>query len=88
MQLLNKIALPATAGHDMTRVRAAATAFFAVDGFIFASWAVRIPAAMARAGLLAGPNGVAVASTLGYAGFLPGPPAIGFLAGTVSLGVA
>ena len=44
------------------------------------------PAAMTRAGLAAGPNGVALASTLGYAGFLLGPPAIGFLAGSVSLG--
>lgn len=43
------------------------------------------PAAMTRAGLLAGPNGVAVASTLGYAGFLLGPPMIGFLAGSVGL---
>jgi len=43
------------------------------------------PAAMTRAGLAAGPNGVAVASTLGYAGFLLGPPAIGFLAGAVGL---
>jgi len=43
------------------------------------------PAAMTRAGLLAGPNGVAVASTLGYTGFLLGPPTIGFLAGAVGL---
>jgi len=43
------------------------------------------PAAMTRAGLLAGPNGVAVASTLGYTGFLLGPPMIGFLAGSVGL---
>ena len=43
------------------------------------------PAAMTRAGLVAGPNGVAVASTLGYAGFLLGPPMIGFLAGSVGL---
>jgi len=43
------------------------------------------PAAMTRAGLVAGPNGVAVASTLGYAGFLLGPPTIGFLAGAVGL---
>ncbi|HEY7261721.1 MAG TPA: MFS transporter [Trebonia sp.] len=43
------------------------------------------PAAMTRAGLVAGPNGVAAASTLGYAGFLLGPPAIGFLAGAVGL---
>jgi MFS family permease len=44
------------------------------------------PAAMTRAGSLSGPNGVAVASTLGYAGFLLGPPVIGFLASSVSLG--
>jgi threonine/homoserine efflux transporter RhtA len=31
---------------------------------------------------------VATASTLGYAGFLLGPPMIGFLAGAVSLRVA
>ena len=43
------------------------------------------PAAMTRAGLLAGPNGVAVASTLGYTGFLLGPPMIGFLAASVGL---
>src|SRR6516225_1443842 len=49
VQLLNKIPLSPTARHDMTRVRAAATAFFAVDGFIFASWAVRIPAVKAAA---------------------------------------
>jgi MFS family permease len=45
------------------------------------------PAAMTRAGLLAGPNGVALASTLGYAGFLLGPPSIGFLAASVGLRV-
>jgi MFS family permease len=45
------------------------------------------PAAMTRAGALAGPTGVAVASTLGYAGFLLGPPAIGFLASRVSLSI-
>jgi MFS family permease len=43
------------------------------------------PAAMAQAGLAAGPRGVAAASTLGYAGFLLGPPAIGLLATEVSL---
>jgi hypothetical protein len=43
------------------------------------------PAAMARAGMLAGSSGVALASTLGYTGFLLGPPAIGFLASQFSL---
>lgn len=43
------------------------------------------PVAVARAGLLAGAGGVALASTLGYTGFLLGPPAIGFLAGAFGL---
>jgi MFS family permease len=38
------------------------------------------PTAIARAGELTGPSGVAVASTLGYTGMLLGPPSIGFLA--------
>jgi predicted MFS family arabinose efflux permease len=38
------------------------------------------PVAVARAGLLAGSSGVALTSTLGYTGFLLGPPVIGFLA--------
>lgn len=60
-----------------------ALAGFALTGLGVANM---FPAAMTRAGLLAGPNGVAVASTLGYGGFLLGPPAIGFLAGSVGLG--
>jgi len=60
----------------------------ALTGFALTGLGVAnmFPAAMTRAGLAAGPNGVALASTLGYAGFLLGPPAIGFLAGSVSLG--
>ncbi len=46
------------------------------------------PIAMARAGQLGGPNGVAVASTLGYGGILLAPPTIGFLAGEVGLPIA
>jgi len=65
-------------------VVAVALAGFALTGLGVANM---FPAAMTRAGLLAGPHGVATASTLGYAGFLLGPPAIGFLAGSVSLGV-
>lgn len=60
-----------------------ALAGFALTGLGVANL---FPAAMTRAGLLAGPNGVATASTLGYGGFLLGPPAIGFLASSVSLG--
>ena len=46
------------------------------------------PAAMTRAGLLGGSGGVAMASTLGYTGFLLGPPVIGFLAGRFGLPAA
>ncbi|WBB64766.1 MFS transporter [Streptomyces sp. WMMC500] len=46
------------------------------------------PIAIGRAGELAGPHGVAVASTLGYGGMLLGPPAIGFLADWFSLRAA
>jgi MFS family permease len=62
----------------------------ALAGFALAGLGVAnaFPTAMARVGILAGPHGVATASTLGYAGFLLGPPAIGFLAGAISLPVA
>ncbi|MFF0013669.1 MFS transporter [Streptomyces sp. NPDC005374] len=46
------------------------------------------PIAVERAGRLAGPDGVAVASTLGYGGMLLGPPAIGFMADWFSLSAA
>jgi len=62
----------------------------ALIGFALAGLGVAnaFPTAMARVGILAGPHGVATASTLGYAGFLLGPPAIGFLASAISLRVA
>jgi len=62
-----------------------ALAGFALTGLGVAN---AFPTAMSRVGLLAGPNGVATASTLGYAGFLLGPPVIGFLASGISLRVA
>ncbi|MEV6247750.1 MFS transporter [Streptomyces sp. NPDC051742] len=46
------------------------------------------PVAVARAGAIAGPGGVATASTLGYGGMLLGPPCIGFLADWFSLPIA
>ncbi|MFI6932643.1 MFS transporter [Streptomyces sp. NPDC050287] len=46
------------------------------------------PVAVERAGALAGPDGVAIASTFGYGGMLLGPPAIGFMADWFSLPVA
>ncbi|MGY0065793.1 MFS transporter [Streptomyces sp. QTS137] len=46
------------------------------------------PVAIERAGALAGPSGVATASTLGYGGMLLGPPAIGFMTDRFSLPAA
>ncbi|WP_406492107.1 MFS transporter [Streptomyces sp. NBC_00846] len=58
---------------------------FAVTGLGLANI---FPVAVGRAGELAGPGGVAAASTLGYGGMLLGPPAIGFLADWLSLPLA
>ncbi|MDF3290235.1 MFS transporter [Streptomyces silvisoli] len=58
---------------------------FAVTGLGLANI---FPVAIARAGALAGPGGVAAASTLGYGGMLLGPPSIGFLAEAVGLPLA
>ncbi|MBB5925960.1 MFS family permease [Streptomyces echinatus] len=63
----------------------AALTGFAVTGLGLANL---FPVAVERAGALAGPSGVAVASTLGYGGMLLGPPAIGFMAGWFSLPTA
>ncbi len=46
------------------------------------------PTAIARAGELTGPSGVAAASTFGYGGMLLGPPSIGFLTEAVGLPIA
>jgi len=46
------------------------------------------PAALGEAGAIAGPHGVAAASTIGYTGFLAGPPIIGLLAQRVGLPTA
>ena len=61
-----------------------ALAGFAATGLGLANL---FPAAIARAGLLAGSHGVALTSMLGYTGFLLGPPAIGFLASAFGLRV-
>ncbi|MFE2077211.1 MFS transporter [Streptomyces misionensis] len=63
----------------------AALAGFAVTGLGLANL---FPVAVERAGALAGPSGVAVASTLGYGGMLLGPPTIGFMADWFSLPTA
>jgi MFS family permease len=59
-----------------------ALAGFAATGLGLANL---FPAAIARAGRLAGSTGVALTSLLGYSGFLLGPPAIGFLASQAGL---
>lgn len=58
---------------------------FAVTGLGLANI---FPVAVERAGTLAGPSGVAIASTLGYGGMLLGPPSIGFMAEWFSLPAA
>ncbi|WP_369213458.1 MFS transporter [Streptomyces flavofungini] len=58
---------------------------FAVTGLGLANI---FPVAIERAGALAGPSGVATASTLGYGGMLLGPPAIGFMADWFTLPTA
>jgi MFS family permease len=58
---------------------------FAVTGLGLANI---FPVAVERAGALAGPGGVATASTLGYGGMLLGPPAIGFMADWFTLPTA
>ncbi|GHD32455.1 MFS transporter [Streptomyces galbus] len=63
----------------------AALAGYAVTGLGLANL---FPVAVERAGALAGPGGVATASTLGYGGMLLGPPAIGFMAEWLSLSAA
>lgn len=59
-----------------------ALAGFAATGLGLANL---FPAAIARAGVAAGSDGVALTSMIGYSGFLLGPPAIGFLASEFSL---
>ncbi|MGV4986505.1 MFS transporter [Streptomyces sp. NRAIS4] len=48
------------ANRDLTRLRAALTAFFALDGFIFAGWVVRIPAIKQQTDASAGTLGLAL----------------------------
>ncbi|MFD9027963.1 MFS transporter [Streptomyces parvulus] len=45
---------------DLTRLRVALTAFFALDGFVFAGWVVRIPAIKERTGASASALGLAL----------------------------
>ncbi|MFF3457534.1 MFS transporter [Streptomyces sp. NPDC002730] len=79
-----------TAAAGMVLGALAPTVWLALLGFAVTGLGLAniFPVAVARAGALAGPGGVAAASTLGYGGMLLGPPAIGFLADWFSLPVA
>ncbi|MFD7614065.1 MFS transporter [Streptomyces sp. NPDC059828] len=80
----------ATAAAGMLIGALAPTTWLALAGFAVTGLGLAniFPVAVGRAGALAGPSGVATASTLGYGGMLLGPPAIGFLADWFSLPVA
>ncbi|MEU1472559.1 MFS transporter [Streptomyces sp. NPDC005761] len=79
-----------TAAAGMLLGSLAPTAWLALLGFAVTGLGLAniFPVAVGRAGELAGPGGVAAASTLGYGGMLLGPPSIGFLADWFSLPVA
>lgn len=49
-----------SSGRPLTVPRAAITAFFAIDGFVFAGWVVRIPAIKAQVGASPGALGLAL----------------------------
>ncbi|MET7634060.1 MULTISPECIES: MFS transporter [unclassified Streptomyces] len=80
----------ATGAAGMLLGSLAPTTWLALLGFAVAGLGLAniFPVAVGRAGELAGPSGVAVASTIGYGGMLLGPPAIGFLADWFSLPLA
>ncbi|MFD6433909.1 MFS transporter [Streptomyces venezuelae] len=80
----------ATAAAGMLLGALAPTVWLALLGFAVTGLGLAniFPVAIERAGALAGPNGVATASTLGYGGMLLGPPAIGFMADWFTLPTA
>ncbi|MFG2475077.1 MFS transporter [Streptomyces fagopyri] len=80
----------ATAAAGMLLGSLAPSAWAALLGFAVTGLGLAniFPVAIERAGSLAGPGGVAAASTLGYGGMLLGPPAIGFMADWFSLPTA
>ncbi|GAA2347882.1 MFS transporter [Streptomyces cuspidosporus] len=80
----------ATAAAGMLLGSLAPTVWLALLGFAVTGLGLAnlFPVAIARAGALTGPSGVAAASTVGYGGMLLGPPAIGFLADGLSLPIA
>ncbi|WP_327358502.1 MFS transporter [Streptomyces sp. NBC_01304] len=79
-----------TAAAGMLLGALAPTVWLALIGFAITGLGLAniFPVAVERAGHLAGPSGVATASTLGYGGMLLGPPAIGFMADWLTLPIA
>ncbi|GAA2269799.1 MULTISPECIES: MFS transporter [Kitasatospora] len=79
-----------TAGTGMLIAALASNVPVALAGFVLVGLGLSniFPLAIAQAGAIGGPRGVATASTLGYAGMLIGPPVIGFLADATSLPIA
>ncbi|MDT0347198.1 MFS transporter [Streptomyces sp. DSM 44938] len=84
------IAGGATAAAGMLLASLAPTVGLALTGFVITGLGLAnvFPITIGQAGALAGPRGVAAASTLGYGGMLAGPVAIGFLAEWFSLATA
>ncbi|MEV1007213.1 MFS transporter [Streptomyces sp. NPDC049881] len=80
----------ATAAVGMLVGALAPTVWLALAGFVLTGLGLAniFPIALGQAGAVAGPRGVAAASTLGYGGMLLGPVAIGFLADWFSMPVA
>ena len=80
----------ATAAAGMLLGSLAPSVWLALAGFVVTGLGLAniFPVAIGRAGDLAGPSGVAAASTFGYGGMLLGPVAIGFLADWLSLTAA
>ncbi|MFG3255182.1 MFS transporter [Streptomyces sp. NPDC048172] len=84
------IAGGALASFGMLLGSLAPSVWLALGGFVLTGIGLAnvFPIAIGRAGALAGPQGVAAASTFGYGGILLGPVAIGFLADWFSLTTA
>ena len=79
-----------TACAGMLLAALAPSVVLALGGFVLVGIGLAniFPLAIAQAGAVGGPQGVATASTLGYAGMLIGPPVIGFLADAAGLPAA
>src|SRR5258708_24121852 len=80
VQMLNKIPRPGFAERrqpSLHALRVAVTVFFALDGYLFASWAVRVPAVKAQVGASPPALGLALlALSPRSAPPMPTPPAL------------